>query len=313
MLKYSLRRFILFIPTILGVTFITFLLIKSIPGDPALGLVGERTSPETIATIQKELGAEKNFFLQYWGYLRLVSTGEMGRSYYTNRKVLQDIKEKFPNTLRLALAAMVFSSCVGIILGVIMAITRGRVWDRIGSFFAIAGVSLPVFWVGLLLMLVFSFIFRLLPPSGMGDGNLVYLILPASTLGLNSAAYIARITRSSFLEVICQPFVTTARSKGLPEWIVVFKHTLRNAMIPIITLIGIDFGSYLNGAVLTETIFGWDGIGLYALDGIMKRDYPVVMGTVLVGSVMFIIINMIVDISYAYLNPQIRIQGSKVD
>jgi len=313
MLKYSLRRFILFIPTILGVTFITFLLIKSIPGDPALGLVGERTSPETIATIQKELGAEKNFFLQYWGYLRLVSTGEMGRSYYTNRKVLQDIKEKFPNTLRLALAAMVFASCVGIILGVIMAITRGRVWDRIGSFFAIAGVSLPVFWVGLLLMLVFSFIFRLLPPSGMGDGNLVYLILPASTLGLNSAAYIARITRSSFLEVICQPFVTTARSKGLPEWIVVFKHTLRNAMIPIITLIGIDFGSYLNGAVLTETIFGWDGIGLYALDGIMKRDYPVVMGTVLVGSVMFIIINMIVDISYAYLNPQIRIQGSKVD
>ena len=225
MLKYSLRRLILFIPTILGVTFITFLLIKSIPGDPALGLVGERTSPETIAIIQKELGGEKHFLLQYWGYLRLVSTGEMGRSYYTNREVLQDIKEKFPNTLRLALAAMVFASCVGILLGVLMAITRGRIWDRIGSFFAIAGVSLPVFWVGLLLMLVFSFIFRLLPPSGMGDGNIAYLILPASTLGLNSAAYIARITRSSFLEVVCQPFVTTARSKGLPEWIVVFKHT----------------------------------------------------------------------------------------
>jgi len=313
MLKYSLRRFILFIPTILGVTFITFLLIKSIPGDPALGLVGERASSETIAIIQKELGAEKNFFAQYWGYLRLVCTGEMGRSYYTNRKVLQDIKEKFPNTLRLALAAMGFASCMGIILGVIMAITRGRVWDRIGSFFAIAGVSLPVFWVGLLLMLVFSFILRLLPPSGMGDGSMVYLILPASTLGLNSAAYIARITRSSFLEVICQPFVTTARSKGLPEWIVIFKHTLRNAMIPIITLIGIDFGSYLNGAVLTETIFGWDGIGLYALDGIMKRDYPVVMGTVIVGSLVFIIINMIVDISYAYLNPQVRIEGSKIE
>jgi len=310
---YLLRRFVLFIPTILGVTFITFLLVKSIPGDPALGLVGERASPATIAVIRKELGAEKHFVSQYWGYLRLVSTGEMGRSYYTNRKVLQDIKEKFPHTLRLALAAMAFASCAGIMLGVMMAISRGRLWDRIGSFFAVAGVSLPVFWIGLLLMLVFSLILRLLPPSGMGDGNLVYLILPASTLGLNSAAYIARITRSSFLEVIAQPYVTTARSKGLPEWMVVFKHTLKNAMIPIITLIGIDFGSYLNGAVLTETIFGWDGIGLYALDGIMKRDYPVVMGTVLVGSVVFIIMNMLVDFSYAYLNPQVRIQGSKVD
>ena len=130
--------------------------------------------------------------------------------------------------------------------------------------------------------------------------------MPASTLGLNSAAYIARITRSSFLEVLSQPFVTTARAKGLPEWVVIFKHTLKNAMIPIITLIGIDFGSYLNGAVLTETIFGWDGIGLYALDGIMKRDYPVVMGTVLVGALVFILVNMIVDISYAYFNPQIQ-------
>jgi len=313
MLRYFLRRFLLFIPTILGVTFITFLLIKSIPGDPALGMVGERASPATIAVIQKELGADRTFLSQYLGYLRLVSKGELGRSYYTNRKVRQDIEEKFPNTLRLAVAAMGFASCVGIMLGVLMAVTRGRVWDRIGSFFAIAGVSLPVFWVGLLLMLVFSFILRLLPPSGMGDGNIAYLILPASTLGLNSAAYIARITRSSVLEVIAQPFVTTARSKGLSEWMVIFKHTLRNAMIPIITLIGIDFGSYLNGAVLTETIFGWDGIGLYALDGIMKRDYPVVMGTVLVGSLAFIIINMIVDLSYAYLNPQVSVQGSKGD
>lgn len=311
MLRYCFRRLLLFVPTILGVTFITFLLVKSIPGDPALGLVGERASPATIAVIRKELGSEKHFFAQYLGYLRLLSKGEMGRSYYTNRNVRQDIKEKFPNTLRLALAAMIFASCVGIVLGVVMAINRGRVWDRIVSFFAIAGVSLPVFWVGLLLMLVFSFMFRLLPPSGMGEGNLLYLILPASTLGLNSAAYIARITRSSFLEVIARPFVTTARSKGLPEWIVIFKHILRNAMIPIVTLIGIDFGSYLNGAVLTETIFGWDGIGLYALDGIMKRDYPVVMGTVLLGSLVFITINMVVDISYAYLNPQVRIEDSK--
>jgi len=306
MLNYLLRRFILLFPTLLRVTFITFLLIKLIPGDPALGLVGERANPETISSIRKEIGAEKPFFIQYLGYLKLISKGEMGRSYYTNRKVIQDIKEKFPNTLRLAMAAIVFASCVGIILGITMAVSRGKLWDRLGSFLAIAGVSLPVFWVGLLLMLIFSFILRLLPPSGMGGGSFIYLILPASTLGINSAAYIARITRSSFLEVLSQPFVTTARAKGLPEWVVIFKHTLKNAMIPIITLIGIDFGSYLNGAVLTETIFGWDGIGLYALDGIMKRDYPVVMGTVLVGALVFILVNMIVDISYAYFNPQIQ-------
>ena len=308
MLRFFFRRFFLLIPTLFGVTFITFLLIKFIPGDPALGLIGERSNPEAIAIIRQELGAGKPFILQYCGYLRLIGRGQMGRSYYTNRKVIQDIKEKFPNTLRLTLAAMAFASSVGIFFGVVMAVKRGSLWDRLASFLAIAGISLPVFWVGLILMLIFSFLLRLLPPSGMGEGHFIYLILPASTLGLNSAAYIARITRSSLLEVLSQPFVATARAKGLPEWIVVFKHSLKNAMIPIITLMGIDFGSYLNGAVLTETIFGWDGIGLYALDGIMKRDYPVVMGTVLVGSIVFIVVNLIVDISYAYLNPQIKIQ-----
>jgi len=311
MLSYIFRRLFFLIPTLLGITFITFLLIKALPGDPALGLVGERSDAQTIAAIRKELGGEKSFFAQYLGYLRLICKGEMGRSYYTNREVKKDILEKFPNTFRLAIAAMIFASLLGITSGVIMAVTRNTLWDRLFSFLALTGVSLPVFWVGLILILVFSFILRILPPSGMGDGNIIYLILPASTLGLNSSAYISRITRSSMLEVISQPFIATARSKGLPEWIVIFKHSLKNAMIPIITLIGIDFGSYLNGAVLTETIFGWDGIGLYALEGITKRDYPVVMGSVLVGAVVFILINLIVDISYAGFNPQIRIRGSR--
>ena len=309
MIRYLLRRLIFLIPTLLGVTFITFLFIKSIPGDPAMGLVGERANPEAIETIRKELGVEKPFISQYFGYLRLLCRGEIGRSYYTNREVIDDIKKKFHHTLRLASAAIIFASLMGILFGVIMAVTRGSYWDRFLSFFAIAGVSLPVFWIGLILMLIFSLTFRLLPPSGMGEGNLIFLILPASTLGLNSAAYISRITRSSLLEVLSKPFIATARSKGLPEWVVIFKHSLKNAMIPIITLIGIDFGSYLNGAVLTETIFGWDGIGLYALEGIIKRDYPVVMGSVLIGSVAFILVNMVVDISYAFFNPRIRIQG----
>lgn len=309
MVRYLLRRLIFLIPTLLGVTFITFLLIKSIPGDPTMSLVGERASPEAIAVIRKELGVEKPFIYQYVGYIRLLCKGEMGRSFYTNREVVKDIKEKLPHTLYLAIAAIIFASLMGIVFGMVMAVTRGSFWDRFFSFFAIAGVSLPVFWIGLILMLIFSLTFRLLPPSGMGGGNLIFLILPASTLGLNSAAYISRITRSSLLEVLAQPFVATARSKGLSEGVVIFKHSLKNAMIPIITLIGIDFGSYLNGAVLTETIFGWDGIGLYALEGIIKRDYPVVMGAVLVGSVVFILVNMVVDFSYALFNPQIRVNG----
>ena len=304
-----LKRLLLAIPTLLGVTFITFLLIKSIPGDPALGMVGERANQETIAAIRSQLGADKPLILQYAGYLRLIAQGELGRSYYTNREVMQDLKEKFPNTLRLALAAMLFASVTGILLGILMGVTRGSFWDRLGSIIAIAGVSVPVFWVGLILMLVFSFTLRLLPPSGMGDGNLAYLVLPAATLGINSAAYIARITRSSILDIVSQQYIITARAKGLPNLAVIFKHILKNAMIPIITLIGIDFGSYLNGAVLTETIFGWDGIGLYALDGIIKRDYPVVMGTVLVGATVFVAINMMVDFCYTYLDPRIRIRG----
>ena len=273
-------------------------------------MVGERANQETIAAIRNQLGTDKPLLLQYGGYLRLIAQGELGRSYYTNREVVQDLKEKFPNTLRLALAAMLFASVTGILIGILMGVTRGSFWDRIGSVIAIAGVSVPVFWVGLILMLIFSLTLRLLPPSGMGNGHPAYLILPAATLGINSAAYIARITRSSILDIVSQQYIITARAKGLPNRVVIFKHMLKNAMIPIITLIGIDFGSYLNGAVLTETIFGWDGIGLYALDGIIKRDYPVVMGTVLVGATMFVAINMMVDFCYAYLDPRIRVRST---
>jgi ABC-type dipeptide/oligopeptide/nickel transport system permease component len=272
-------------------------------------MVGERANQETIEEIRTQLGADKPLIIQYAGYLRLIAQGELGRSYYTNRRVVQDIKEKFPNTLRLALAAMLFASITGILLGILMGVTRSSFWDRVGSIIAIAGVSVPVFWVGLILMLIFAFTFRVFPPSGMGDGELAYLVLPAATLGINSAAYIARITRSSILDIVSQQYIMTARAKGLPSSRVIFKHMLKNAMIPIITLIGIDFGSYLNGAVLTETIFGWDGIGLYALDGIVKRDYPVVMGTVLVGATVFVLVNMMVDFCYAYLDPRVRVRS----
>ena len=309
MIAYIFKRFLLFIPTLLGITLITFLLMQALPGDPVQCMAGERTNPETLARIRAELGSDRPIPLQYLGYLKLLSQGELGRSYYTNRKVADDLLQKFPNTLKLALAAVFFASVGGIVLGVISAVKRGTAWDRLASIVAIGGISLPVFWLGLSLMLIFALYLRWLPPSGMGGGSPAYLILPAVTLGTYSLAYIARITRTTMMESLSQPYVTTARAKGLSEKAVVLKHALKNSLIPIVTLIGLDLGSYLYGAVLTETIFGWDGLGRYALDGIMKRDYPVIMGVVLFGAVVFVAMNLVVDLSYQLLDPRVRVKG----
>jgi len=303
---FVLKRALIAVPTLLGLALVTFLLLRAIPGDPALGLVGERADPKAIEAVRRDLGVDRPMPVQFVGYLNLLAHGNLGRSYYTRREVSKDIVEKFPNTLKLALAAMLVATFAGIMLGVLSAVTRGRYWEKVFSGAALAGISLPVFWVGLILMLLFAFMLPWLPPSGMGDGQLVYLILPAATLGLNSAAYIARITRMSLIETLGAQYIMTAKAKGLSTFKVVAKHALRNALIPVVTLIAIDFGSYLNGSVLTETIFGWDGLGRYALDGIMKRDYPVILGTVLVGSAVFVFFNLLADVAYAYIDPRIR-------
>jgi peptide/nickel transport system permease protein len=306
---YIAKRILLFIPTLLGITLITFILMQALPGDPVQGMAGERASAETIERIRAELGQDRPLPLQYLGYLKLLAKGELGRSYYTNRKISDDLLQKFPNTLKLALAAVIFASLGGISLGVFAAVKRGTFWDKLTSLISVGGISVPVFWLGLTLMLFFALYLRWLPPSGMGRGDLAYLILPAVTLGTFSMAYIARVTRSSMLESLSQPYVAAARAKGLSETTVVLKHALKNSLIPIVTLIGLDLGSYLNGAVLTETIFGWDGLGRYALDGIMKRDYPIIMGVVLFGAVVFVGMNLLVDISYHFLDPRVRIKG----
>ncbi len=306
---YIAKRILLFIPTLLGITLITFILMQALPGDPVQGMAGERASAETIERIRAELGQDRPLPLQYLGYLKLLAKGELGRSYYTNRKISDDLLQKFPNTLKLALAAVIFASLGGISLGVFAAVKRGTLWDKLTSLISVGGISVPVFWLGLTLMLIFALYLRWLPPSGMGRGDLAYLILPAVTLGTFSMAYIARVTRSSMLESLSQPYVAAARAKGLSEATVVLKHALKNSLIPIVTLIGLDLGSYLNGAVLTETIFGWDGLGRYALDGIMKRDYPIIMGVVLFGAVVFVGMNLLVDISYHFLDPRVRIKG----
>ena len=306
MKHYFLKRIFLVIPTMIGITLITFILLKALPGDPVQGLAGERTSPETIKRLKKELGTEQPVLLQYAGYMKLLLRGELGRSYYTNRKITDDIKEKLPNTIKLAVGAMIFSTLVGLLLGILMAIAPGSIWDRIGQLISVSGISIPVFFLGLLLIYLFSFVFQIFPPSGMGNGSILFLIMPAATLGLNSSAYLARITRSSLIEILSQPYIVTAKAKGVKKSSIMVKHALKNAFIPIVTLIGLDFGSYLNGSVLTETIFGWDGIGRYAVEGIFKRDYPVILGCVLVGAILFILVNLSVDLLYGFFDPRIR-------
>ncbi len=308
MALYIVKRIFLFIPTLLGITLITFILMQSLPGDPVQNMVGQRATPETIARIRTELGVDKSRPVQYFLYLKRLARGELGRSIFTNRKISDDLLQKFPNTLKLAIAAMLFASIVGIGMGVFSAVKRGTVWDRLVTLISVGGISIPVFWLGLALMLIFAFYLRWLPPSGMGNGSLIYIILPAATLGTFSLSYITRVTRSSMLESLSQPYVAAARAKGLSESAVVLKHALKNSLIPVVTLIGLDLGSYLNGAVLTETIFGWDGLGRYALDGIIKRDYPVIMGVVLFGALVFVTMNLLVDISYHFLDPRVKVK-----
>jgi peptide/nickel transport system permease protein len=308
MFIYIIKRLLLTIPVLLGIATITFLLIYVIPGDPTSGIVGERVSPETLKQIRIEMGLDKPFHIQYISYLGRLIRGDLGRSLSTKQPVREAIIEKFPNTLKLTLSAMIIAVLFGVSIGIFAAITRGSIWDRLVMVLAVFGISTPVFWFGLLLIFIFSIKLGWLPISGMGDGSIFHLILPATTLGLRSVALIARITRTTMLETLGEDYIRCARAKGLKEHVVIFKHALKNSLIPIVTIIGLDFGSYLNGSVLTETVFGWPGLGRYAVEGIMKQDIPVVMGTVLFGAFVFVIVNLIVDILYHFLNPKIRVR-----
>ncbi len=302
---YILKRLLLLVPLLLGITLVSFFMLKSLPGDPVLNLVGERASPEIIESIKKELGTDQGFIRQYAGYLSLLLKGDFGRSYYTNRQVLDEILAKFPNTVRLAFATMTIAIPVGILLGIAAAMRRDGIIDRTIQAITIAGVSMPVFWFGIMVMLLFSLQLKLFPPSGTGD--LRFLVLPACVLAVPAASTLARVTRTSMLDALALPHIQTARAKGVLPSKIIAIHVLRNALIPIVTIIGLDFGSYLNGAVVTETIFGWDGIGRFTMDGIVKRDYPVIMGCILIGTVVFVFVNLVTDVLYHYLDPRIRI------
>jgi ABC-type dipeptide/oligopeptide/nickel transport system permease component len=300
---FIVRRLALSIPTLFGVLVVVFLLLYVAPGDPVQEMVGERADPETIARLRKELHLDEPLLKQFTLYTGGVLRGDFGNSYITQRPIIQDIRERFPKTLLLAGSAMLLASILGITLGVLSARNPGGWFDRLGLGIAYLGISFPVYWVGLILILVFAVILKWLPPSGYG--GIKYLILPALALGSRSIAFLARVTRSSMLDVLGGDFVRTARAKGLKERVVVVRHALRNALIPIITVLGLDFGYYLTGSILTETIFSWPGLGRYVVNAITRRDLPAIQGSVLFLSVVFVLVNLLTDLAYAKADPRV--------
>ncbi|HEV2290492.1 MAG TPA: ABC transporter permease [Gemmatimonadales bacterium] len=303
MIRLLLRRLVALAPTLLGVLVLAFLLLQVAPGDPVAAIVGERADPATVARLRAELRLDEPLPRRFLDYVVGILHGDLGTSFITRRPIARDLIERFPATLRLALAAMLFAAVTGMAFGVVGAVRPGGWWDRAMTIAAYLGVSFPVYWVGLLLILVFALTLRWLPPSG-SDG-LAYLILPALTLGMRSVAIIARMTRTALAEALTGDFVRTARAKGLPERRVVLVHALRNALLPVITVLGLDFGSYLTGSILTETIFSWPGVGRYVLDAITKRDLPAVQGSILFLCVTFVFVNLITDICYAKADPRV--------
>jgi ABC-type dipeptide/oligopeptide/nickel transport system permease component len=303
---FLLRRAALAIPTLLGVLIVAFLLLYVAPGDPVQEMVGERADSATVARLRAELHLDKPLPLQFAYYAGGILRGDLGRSYITGRPITRDIAERFPNTALLAVSAMMLAILVGIPLGILSAKYPDTWVDRLASVGAYLGISFPVYWVGLVLILIFAVALRWLPPSGFGAGNPVYLILPALALGTRSIAVLARQTRSAVLESLGADYVRTARAKGASERDVVWRHALRPALIPVITVLGLDVGNYLTGSILTETVFSWPGLGRYVVNAIARRDLPAIQGSVLFLSVVFVIVNLVTDVAYAAVDPRVH-------
>ncbi|HEU4699596.1 MAG TPA: ABC transporter permease [Gemmatimonadales bacterium] len=303
MLRFLSLRLALLVPTLLGVLVVTFLLLYVAPGDPVQAMVGERADPETIARLRAQLRLDDPLPTQFAHYVGGIVQGDLGTSYITRRPILQDLLERFPATLKLAAAAMLFATVTGVSIGIYGAWRPGSLLDRLAALGAYLGVSFPVYWVGLLLILLFAVNLRLFPPSGYG--GLAFLVLPALTLGMRSVAFMSRMTRAAMQEVLASDYVRTARAKGSGEGRVVLSHAFRNALMPVITVLGLDFGSYLTGSILTETIFSWPGVGRYVLNAIDKRDLPAVQGSILFLSLVFVVVNLLTDLLYAKADPRV--------
>ncbi len=331
--KFILRRILLLIPILLGVSVLIFLFIRLLPGDPAGAILGERATPESLARVRDALGLNLPLHEQYFSYLSGLVRGDLGSSFITNRDVVDDFLQRFPATIELTAAAMVFALGLGIPLGMLTAKRRGSWVDQFGTVVSLVGISIPIFFLGLMLKYVFAIQFPILPDSGRIDlveyfipkvtrlmtvdaliagdfGGFIdalrHLVLPGIALGTIPLAIIMRITRASVVDVLNEDYVRTANAKGLPGRVVDSRHVLRNAMLPVVTVIGLQTGLLLGGAILTETIFGWGGVGTWIYDAVRTSDYQVIQSGVLLLAFIFVLVNLLVDVSYAFLNPRIR-------
>jgi peptide/nickel transport system permease protein len=331
--KFILRRLLLLIPILLGLTLLVFLFIRALPGDPAAAILGERATPAGLERVREALGLNKPLHVQYWDYLSGILRFDLGRSFINHRDVADDFLQRFPATVELTLAALVFAIGLGIPLGMLTAKRRGTLIDSLGSVASLVGISIPIFFLGLMLKFIFAIQFPILPDSGRislaeydiprvtnfmtidtllaGEwGGFVdalrHLVLPGIALGTIPLAIIMRITRASVIDVMNEDYVRTANAKGLAGRVVDNRHVLRNALLPVVTVIGLQLGLLLGGAILTETIFTWGGVGKWIYDAVINNDYQVIQSGVLVLALIFILVNLAVDVSYAFLNPRIR-------
>jgi len=303
--KYAAKRLIATIPTLLLLTVIVFLMVQLVPGDPAAIFLGEeRSTPELLERVRRDMGLDQPLYVQYLTYMGNLLRGNMGESLFNDQPVLEQILAAMPYTLTLALSALAISTVLGVSLGIISALKHNSWIDTAAMGLALIGVSMPVFWLGLLLIQVFSVHLRWFPP--LGQGSLDRLVLPALTLGLLSSATLARLVRSSMLDVLNDDYIRTARAKGLRKHTIVVRHALRNALIPAVTVMGLQFGGLLSGAVITETIFARIGLGRMYVESILNKDITMIQGLTLVLAVMIMLINILVDLSYAALDPRIR-------
>jgi len=304
MSKYILRRLLMMIPVLLGVTFLVYFIISLTPGDVAANILGVGATQEAIIELTEEMGLDDPVIVQYGRYMGDLVTGDMGTSYATGKTVSSEIGQRFPNTLILTISAIFLSVLISIPIGVISATRQYSIFDNVGMVIALIGISMPSFWTGLILIIVFSLKLGWFPSGGI-DGFSSW-ILPAFTLAIASTASITRTTRSSMLEVIRQDYINTAKAKGVSRKIVIRKHALKNALIPAITVIGLEFGVLLGGAVLTETVFSIPGIGRLMVESIQRKDTPMVLGCIIIFAVAFSLVNLLIDMLYAYIDPRIK-------
>jgi peptide/nickel transport system permease protein len=307
MLTYVIRKFLYAIVILFGVITVTFALMYVIPGDPARLMLGQRADIASIEAVRKQLGLDDPLYIQYVRFIAKAVQGDLGRSYSSNRDVLKTILETFPATALLAFSSLIVSSILGVLIGLISAVKPYSIRDNASMLFALFGISFPPFAFGLIMALVFGSLLKWFPISGYVNNGFSYLVLPMLTLALRPLAIIARLTRSSMLDVLGQDYVRTARAKGVTGWKVIIKHALRNALNPVITTISAWLAALLGGTFFIEYIFNWPGIGLLAINSILSLDFPMIQGTVLFTAVIFIIVNMIVDIIYAFLDPKVKL------